>query len=273
LDTSDFTWSAELVYKRFPSSAARNAIARFLVGLSALLLATGCGSGAPAQITVTSTLTGQSTLPHRIRWEAKPSVPAAQITEVDFLIDGQLAWVENVAPFDYGDDGNWLVTSFLVPGEHAFTVRLVTRNGPIATSTVNAVVDAPLPPPAGLAGTWRRTVTAADVEKSTSGSAPPPGAWRLTIAAAGWEPIDPQGNQGLFDIGYQPAGTVEMRPTIEYPPYPNSNEGGFCNGVDPISNWTFATGSGRKTLTLHPAGKDPCGDRAAILEGTWSRVG
>jgi hypothetical protein len=266
--------------KGFLGSAERNALKPFLIALSALLLTTYCGSGTPAKvtvtpapITVTSTLIGHSSLPHRIHWEATPSVRGDQILEIEFLIDGQLGWVEHTAPFDYGDDGNWLVTSFLGPGEHTFAVRLVTVNGQIATSTVNATVAAPLPPPAGLAGTWARTVTASDVEKSTSDSRPPPGAWRLKIAAAGWEPIDPQGIQGLFDVGYPSAGTVEMRPTIEYPTYPNSNEGGFCNGVDPIFNWKVAIGSGGKTLTLHPAGKDLCGDRAAILEGTWTRVG
>src|SRR5258707_1744787 len=100
--------------KQFPGPAERSALAPFLIALSALLLTTYCGSGTPAPITVTSTLVGQSTLPHRIHWEAKPSVPAAQTHEVDFLIDGQLAWVDNVAPFDFADHGNWLVTSFLV---------------------------------------------------------------------------------------------------------------------------------------------------------------
>jgi hypothetical protein len=30
------------------------------------------------------------------------------VTEVDFLIDGKLTWVEKSAPFDFGDDGNYL---------------------------------------------------------------------------------------------------------------------------------------------------------------------
>jgi len=202
-----------------------------------------------------------------------PSLPASQISEVDFLIDGRLGWVEHTAPYVYGDDGNWLVTTFLMPGEHAFTVRVVATNGHSATSTVNATVAAAPAPPVGLAGTWGRTVTPADLKKATSDSPPPPGAWHLTIATTGWEPLDPQGNRGLFDVGYQSAGIVEMRPTIEYPPFPNSNNGGFCADTDPIFEWTVAIGSGGRTLMLQPAGHDPCGDRAAILEGTWSRVG
>ncbi len=231
---------------------------------------TTSATGSPAPMTVTSTLATQSSLPHRIPWEAVPSVPSAEVSEVDFLIDGQLGWVERKAPYVYGNDGNWLVTSFLMPGKHTFTVRVITTNGRSAATTATATVAAPTAPPAGLAGTWAHTVTADDVHKATSGSPPPPGDWRLTIAPVGWETLDPQGGQGLFDVAYASAATVEVRPTIEHPPYPNSSNGGFCADTDPIFNWTVVIGSGGKTLTLHPAGHDPCGDRAAILEGTWT---
>jgi hypothetical protein len=36
---------------------------------------------------------------------------------VAFIIDGQRGWVEQKAPYFYGTDGNWLVTTFLTPGE------------------------------------------------------------------------------------------------------------------------------------------------------------
>ena len=62
-----------------------------------------------------------------------------------------------------------------------------------------------------------------------------------------------------------------MRPTIEYPPYPNDNKGGFCEDTDPLATWTYTVANDGKTLSLHPTGHDPCGDRAAILEGTWRR--
>ncbi|PZR82682.1 MAG: hypothetical protein DLM65_03395 [Candidatus Aeolococcus gillhamiae] len=219
---------------------------------------------------MTSTLAGRSSLPPRVPWEAMPSVPSAQVSEVDFLIDGRLGWVEHKPPYVYGNDGNWLVTSFLMPGKHTFTVRAISTSGQSAVTTVTATVAAPPAPPAVLAGAWARRVTADDVRKATSGSPPPPGDWRLTIAPVGWATFDPQGGQALFDVGYQSSTTVEMRPEIEQPPYPNSSNGGFCTGTDPIFNWTVVIGSGGKTLTLHPAAHDPCGDRAAILEGTWT---
>jgi len=220
---------------------------------------------------VSSTLDSLSWLPYRIPWEVTPGIPIADVSEVDFSIDGNLAWVEYKSPYVYGDDGNWLVTSFLAPGEHTFTVKVVPIAGKSATRSVSATVSAPPAPPAALAGTWAHTVTAADLKKVTSGMPGPTGVWRLTIAEAGWEPLDPQGNKGLFDVGYLPSA-LEMRPTIEYPPFPNPNNGGFCENTDPIFDWSYVVGRGDKTLTLHPEGQDPCGDRAALLEGTWTRV-
>jgi hypothetical protein len=175
---------------------------------------------------------------------------------------------EYKSPYVYGDDGNWLVTTFLRPGEHTFTVRVISLAGESASRSVSATSSAPPVPPVGV---WTRTVTAADMRKSTPGAPGPLGVWRLMIVAAGWELLDPQGNKGLFDVAYL-SGGLEMRPTIEYPPYPNINNGGFCANTDPIFDWTYAVGRGGRTLRLHPEGQDPCGDRAAILEGTWTHV-
>ena len=214
--------------------------------------------------------------PLRIRWQAFPRAPAADVSEVDYLIDGRLGWVEYNTPYFYGDDGNWLVTSFLTPGEHAFTVRVITTDGHTATDTVIASVTAPPAPPSALSGvTWARQVTLADVQKSTSAQPPPPGRWRLRIDRMGWQLLDPtlSGNWGLFDVRYQPGGSLHMRPTIEYPPYPNSNNGSFCDDTDPLWTWTYSVADGGKTLTLRPVGHDPCGNRTAILAGTWTRVG
>ena len=136
--------------------------------VAAAALAAGCSSGhaatvppseSPARLTVTSTLDGHTALPSRIHWQAFASVPAAHISKVDFLIDGWLSWEETTSPYVYGRDGNWLVTSFLRPGEHTFTVRVITTDGHMATETMKASVTAPAAPPAALARTWTRVVT------------------------------------------------------------------------------------------------------------------
>jgi hypothetical protein len=261
-------WAALLLVLALAACSASGGAA------SSGLAATSKTASAPAgsaELKVTSTLDGHTALPHQIHWQAFPSESAADITEADFLIDGKLAWVEHVTPYFYGDDGNWLVTSFLTPGTHTFTVRVINIQGRTATDTDRASVTAPSAPPAGLAGTWTRTVTPADIKKATSNQPPPAGHWALVIGPVGWQLHDPTGGGMLFDIGYGRGGNLQMRPTIEYPPYPNGNNGGFCEDADPVWAWTYSVRDGGKTLTLHPAGHDPCGDRIAILAGTWTR--
>jgi hypothetical protein len=250
--------------------------------LAAAALAAGCSSGhaatappspSPARVTVTSTLDGHAVLPHRIHWQAFASTPAGHISKVDYLIDGRLSWVETLTPYFYGRDGNWLVTSFLTSGEHTFTVRAFTPDGRTATDTVKASVAASPAPPAALAGTWTRVVTPADVKQATTDQPPPPGRWRLRIGPTGWQLGDPSGGGALFDVGYRPDGSMQMRPSIDYPPYPQNDQGGFCADTDPLWTWTYSVAGDGKTLTLRPAGHDPCGDRTAILAGTWTTVG
>lgn len=221
---------------------------------------------------VTSSLDGKSALPLRIHWTARPRIANSKVRKVDFLIDGRLGWVEHNAPYVYGDDGNWLVTSFLKPGPHRFAVRAVAYGGRRALRTVTATVSASPDPPAALAGTWSRIATDDDLTKCTSGNCPPTGTWTLRITSTGWSIRDPESGGGLFDVGYPSDGQLQMRPTIEAPPYPNPNNGGWCSDTDPLSNWTATPAVDGSSLSLRPVGQDPCGDRAAILEGTWSRL-
>ena len=155
-----------------------------------LALLAGCGSsGSRTQATsstrqsgglsVKSSLTGHTTLPHRVHWTATPSVPGYQISEVEFLIDGRLTWVEQQAPYCYGSDGNFLVTSFLRPGQHAFTVKAVAVDGKTASTTVRASVPVAPAPPSALAGTWKQ------FQKSQGPGSPPTGTWRAVINRVG----------------------------------------------------------------------------------------
>src|SRR4051794_21130870 len=74
------------------------------------------------RLRVTSSLDGKRLLPHRIHWLAFPHLQTTSAVKVDFLIDGQVRWSETKAPYSYSDDGGFLVTSFLAPGMHRFTV-------------------------------------------------------------------------------------------------------------------------------------------------------
>jgi len=216
--------------------------------------------------TVTSTLDGKTVLPLRIRWAAVPHIPVAQVREVDYLIDGRRAWVEHHPPYYYGANegsyGNWLVTSFLSPGVHTFTVRAVTRTGGTATDTVEArVIPAPAPP-ARLAGAWTRIVTRADLKKGPKG--PPAGRWTLHVTSVGWG----WSATDHWDVRYLADGNVVMGPEIDTP---EEQGGGFC-GVDPLFTWSVTLAADGRSMELGPVGKDGCGDRVAILQGTWTRV-
>ncbi len=193
-------------------STPRVGPATVLSALASLALLAGCGAtssrtrtASSAPLSVKSSLAGQSTLPHRIPWTATPGVPAARISEVDFLIDGRLRWVEHNAPYYYGDNGNFLVTSFLSAGRHRFTVKATTIGGKTASATVTARVLAAPAPPSALAGTWKRFL------KQTDPSQPPSGYWRLVINRVGWKIYDTSGGGNVLDVAYLKPGLVEIR--------------------------------------------------------------
>ncbi len=163
--------------------ALASAAATAIVLALALVGCSGVGTApAPPKFSVTTTLHGLSKLPHRIHWQATPSVSASDVKEVAFLIDDQLAWLEHYPPYFYADDRNWLVTSFLEPGAHTFVTKATTLDGRIAVETVTATVEAAPQPPADLAGRWSKTYSGYD-----------PGVWHVTINTIGWLFDDPHG--------------------------------------------------------------------------------
>jgi hypothetical protein len=131
---------------------------------SALVLCAGA-SAVPTPFKVTSTLDGKTALPHRIHWIAYPRLPKTTKVKVEFLIDGKVLWAERDVPYTYSEDRGYLVTSWLAPGKHRFTVRAtvvrvgdtIVKNGQVAEDTVVASVPRAPDPPAALAGTWQRT--------------------------------------------------------------------------------------------------------------------
>jgi hypothetical protein len=226
-----------------------------LIAVCAVCVATSAGG---TLFKVTSTLDGKTVLPIRIQWIARPAIAASKVEAVDFLIDGSVRWVEHHTPYYYGDDGNSLVTNFLTPGLHTFTVRAVTAGG-TATDTVKArVVEGPAPP-AGLEGTWKhRVIGGCGACKNGYAS--------FSITTVGW------GNPGdRFDARYLPNGRVVLGPEVITGL--SSPRGGFCNGVDPLWTWAYTFASDGRSFDLHPVGTDRCPDRQHGLEGTWTRVG
>ena len=259
------------------TATARGGVAHMV--MLAVTLA-GCGGGGGAgsasvvpspsaiasafQFSVISTLHGLTELPHRIHWEATPSGSASDVKEVDFLIDDQLAWVEHNPPYFYGDDGNWLVTSFLEPGAHTFVTKAIARDDRTAVETVTATVVVAPEPPADIAGRWSRT---ADNMPET-----PSGVWYVTINTIGWLFDDPLGGGQNQDAEYPAPGKVEMHGAIWEPPFGEYDRGGFfCDEPfdrDRVFNYSVSEDGSQLTLT---ADAPVCRVYQGLIEGTWER--
>jgi hypothetical protein len=236
------------------------------------------------QLKVSSTLDHKTVLPLRTHWLAYPNRPASKIFEVDYLIDGKVRWIEHFAPYNYGSDDfhghrGYLITTWLAPGRHTFTARAKAKDGQTATDTVIArVIPAPAPP-AALAGKWTRTVTAADLTKA--GKEPPPGGqWTLIFDRVGAWHLDPLGS-GLVNQ-YDAAGqAINVYAPIQMAPFGTAGGGvsrfghhGIggtdCNYDGPFGSYSWSVSGDQLTLK---ATKEPCGNRRAIWEGTWTRRG
>lgn len=248
-----------------------------LAGLALILTAAACSQGpataartaSTAKVTVTSTVAGLTALPHRIHWQAFPSGPSSGVSEVDYLIDGKLRWVEHTAPYFYGSDGNYLVTSFLAPGAHTFTVRAIWTDGTTATNTMRAQVSPAPVPPAALAGTWRR------FQGQMDASSPPPGYWRLVINSVGWAIDDTSGGGSLLDVAYLSPGLLEIRQGMFTSPDSQLDGNGWCNN-DPGPTVRLRYTIQGNTLTFTPISPLGCDGTDYVTDsqwrGTWTRV-
>ena len=213
--------------------------------------------------TVMSTLAGKNVLPHRIRWLGRPNLPASQVSIVEFLIDGKVRWDERNPPYTYGDDSNWLVTSWLSPGRHSFVVRAKAKDGRVALQKTTArVLPAPAPP-AELVGTWKHAWFG--------------GTWVLSVDKTGWKIRDPFGTGNFIDVAYLSGGRLQARGGIFTKPSSAFEGNGWCQDLNAPVNYRWAVSA--DTLTLTHYGSDRCTDGSEsekqhyAWNGTWTKVG
>ena len=236
------------------------------VGLTCLvaasLAAVGTGAETTQPFVVTSTLDGKTVLPHRIIWRGVPKLPAAQVSKVEFLIDGEVRWIERNPPYTYGDDTNWLVTSWLSPGPHRFAVRVKAKDGRTAVrTTVARVLPAP-PPPAELNGSWKHSFGG--------------GTWVLTVDKAGWKILDPWGDTNFIDVAYFSGGRLQARGGIFTKLNSRVGGNGWCLGLNAPVNYRWAVST--DTLTLTHFGPDRCTDGSEAdkqhhaWNGAWTKT-
>ena len=260
---------------------------RMLVGSLALLgiavaLAPGAATPSAQKLTGRSSLAGKMVLPHRIHWVAR----SAGASEVRFLIDGKVRWIEHSAPFSYSDDGGYLVTSWLSPGRHRFTVRATSPTGARASETVLARVVAGPEPSAQLSGSWQRNVpSSVPPDPLFPGDSVPAGTW--TIVFGRWiesrfpgtfdpatSPQTGAGNILLNDYTVGP-GTMTIGGAVtSHPLFDNVAEGGgwWCGPGGPRGSYSWSVSGDGNTLTLAPAPSDGCSQRGGIFTGTWTRA-
>ncbi len=267
-----------------------------LVGLLALAGVIAASAAAtPKPVKITSTLDGKTVLPHRIRWIATPTIPQSQVRKVQFFIDGgKPRWEETHPPYTYGADENgrhqnYLVTSWLTPARHRFTVRVLAVDGRKAERTVVARVLPAQEPPAVLAGTWRRTIgdTSGAPEAGTpgnpTGSASTPAGTYTMVIEKRWIQVrfpgafhlpqsDDTGEGWILDSDYTVgAGTLQALGPVVFRPFNDEREGGqWCWEDGPTSQYAWSVSDG--TLTLTPSGgADACGIRGFVWAGEWTR--
>ena len=251
------------------------------------------GSSKPV-FTVKSTLDGKKALPHRIRWLAYPKERGGQVSSVAFVIDGgKPRWVERNAPYTFGDDENgeqqgYLVTSWLAPGPHRFTVRATASDGRKSTDTVVARVRPAPEPPGDLGGVWQRKLadTSGAPDPGTEGNPTetlvPPGTYRMVIDKR-WIQVrfpgkfhppqsDDTGEGWILDSDYT-AGPDAFRVygAVTFDTHHGQAElGWWCWPDGPPADYGWSTSG--DTLTLSPKGDDPCGVRKFVWAGRWTRV-
>ena len=287
----------------------KSTVAVFAIGaVAAVVVVLGASTAAArpdaAGFTIRSSLDGRKTLPHRIAWIAYPSA-SVEAPGVEFLIDGKVVFRNRLKPYAFGADGRdettgkvrtgYLVTSWLSPGNHRFTVRAKRASSAgsrvIASKTVVArVVRAPAPP-AALAGTWRRTVPnpvpgdpgglyASGRGGTYPGRDPAPaGTWMMVIDRRFVQHVAPTGYVVNSDYA---AGAQTIRfasPVWTAPRAPlapssghnaNPREWGWCDPWGRETSYTWSVDGDRLTLTP-AAGADPCRQRGTILTGRWTR--
>jgi hypothetical protein len=279
---------------------ARLAVAAVLLSLVAITA--GCGASgttatpavtatpAAATFNATSTLDGKTVLPRHLRWVGSSTLPASQVANVSFLIDGKVHWVETAPPYVYSTNQGeghygYLVTSWLKPGQHRFTVQVKAKDGRTAVDNVTARVLPTAEVPTALSGTWQRTLAhpVPPDPAPAANEANPAGTYRITFQQRWIQDHIPgtyNANNSttcdgcIMDDDYAPGtkifrvwGAVTFAPESTW----GAEGGWWCYPDGPPATYTWSV-TGNK-LTLAPVGgHDPCGQRRKTWTGTWTRI-
>ncbi len=143
----------------------------------------------------------------------------------------------------------------------------------VTTETKTTAAAAAAAPPS-LAGTYERTVTRADIERTArirdeSGpnqEEPEPGSVRLTITASQMTALVNLATESSFEITQNISSSAGK---LRVDGYLHPERGSFC-GPEIPQNASYSWSTAGDVLTLK-AVDDPCADRDSTLTGTWKR--
>jgi hypothetical protein len=261
----------------------KSALAIVLTPLA--VAAAACSSdgqaGAPAESprrAITSSIREGAPPPGPVRWQARlRGLAAADVAEMRFLIDGKVAHVERLEPYEYAGTHNRLLPGTLAPGSHTFAVdaRLVDGGQLTAASTAKVSRRA-RPIPAAVVGTWTRTVAPADVRRTEQfrnpeyGDPLPVGRWTVEIRADGvaryTDPFRRSDSLTVGQVRFEPGGRLIVGDEI-----PNAGgEGYFC--PETVGTGTYRWSVHRDTLVGDVVDDRACADRNSFWNGTFTRT-
>jgi hypothetical protein len=241
--------------------------------------ASSTSSTAASQGEITSSIPEGAQLIDPVRWEARLSdVSTADISEVRFLIDGEVEHVERIEPYQFAGDHNLLLPGTLATGSHTFAVdaRLVGGGGLTAASTAEVSRRAQ-PVPAGVVGTWTRRVTPAEVSRTADFRRPeygdplPVGRWTMEIGDDGvaryTDPFDRHDSLTVGQVRFKPDGGLVVG--NEIPNFPGA-EGYFCPDTVGIGAYRWSVNG--DNLVIDVIDDRECADRNSFWNGTFNRL-
>ncbi len=157
----------------------------------------------------------------------------------------------------------------------AATTEAATTVAAAAAATSTAAVPAAALPD-GLAGTWTRDVTAADIERNAAnkGTGPgedpmSPGRFKLTIDSERITARAPDDFQIPEFAAFSQDGKLEILAYVD-PGGQDGPNGAYC-GPDKPQNASYTWTLEGDELTLATA-DDTCADRNSTLVGSWTRA-
>lgn len=229
---------------------------------------------AAADWRVTSSIADGATLASPVQWSAElVGTPPGGLDRIEFLIDGDLRWVEHNPPFVFNNDGNYLYPYLFARGLHQLIVRAASKSGEQVTATANVqTTQAPPRIPRALQATWKHRVSRPVIERNSAAGDPPlpAGVYQIRFGANGVALASPPpgpATPGNYAFSATAHGILDLGGPVNWLTAQSTTDG-ICHGKQTFARYRWTIRRRALTVTLV---KDPCRLRTALLAGHWTR--